>query len=117
MRLSPASRRRRPAIRDFAEGPKICVSAVNERLLVSAHGALDASSVEELRHVVVTAIDQVERAENVEIDIRRVPSCSPEGLGLIARLVERGVRLWTDELQIQVPPEGHAVRFTGTETR
>jgi hypothetical protein len=116
MRFVPPFRGRRPTIRDFADGPKICVSAVDERLLVSAHGALDATSVEAFRDVVTTAIDQVERAENVEIDIRRVPSCSPEGLGLIARLVERGVRLWTDELEMQVPPEGHAVRFTGTET-
>jgi hypothetical protein len=115
MGFRPAFRRRGPAIRDFAGGPKICVSEVNERLVVSAHGALDAGSVEAFHDVVATAIDQVERAENVEIDIRCVPSCSPEGLGLIALLVERGVRLWTDELQIHIPPARHAVGFTGTE--
>ena len=92
----------------------ISVSAADGRLIVAAHGPLDAGSVEVFQQVVAAAIDQSEGADDVEIDVRCVPWISREGLALIARLVERGVRLWADELQVDAPRLSGDVRRTGT---
>jgi hypothetical protein len=92
----------------------ISITAADGRLLVAAYGPLDAGSVEVFQQVVADAIEQSEGADLVEIDVRCVPSISPEGLALIARLVERGVRLWADELQIDARPVCGDVRCTGT---
>jgi hypothetical protein len=90
----PTRSRRGPlAPADRAAGLSVSVGAEGRRLAMRVHGALDGRTSHQLAEIVEAAVQVTGRPELVEVDVRPIGACGPEGAGALAAWERRGIRV------------------------
>lgn len=92
-------RRRRSGPRTLS--PAICLTDRGCALVVSVHLRFDDDAATALERLVTAEMRGGRDPHQIELDVRAARSCTARSLELIARLLERGVRLHTQHVPQQ----------------